>query len=152
MPIRSALVLAATLALAAPLAADAAGVDRTEAFVLDKWYDLDVTEGPVTLHRLRVVKQTGPITKSLFVRPGNQQYSETIQFQLEYSNDSTSDWVADLDVALLDSQGAAIDGYHDDEGLGEEERHEQATVTLSTLKYALARAAKLRIKISCEKD
>ena len=152
MTTRSALVLAATLALSAPLAVAAAGVDRTEAFVLDKWYDLNVTEGPVTLHRLRVVKQTGPITKSLFVRPGNQQYSETIQFQLEYSNDSTADWVADLDVALLDSQGTAIDGYHDDEGLGEEERHEQATVTLSTLKYALARATKLRIKISCEKD
>ena len=146
------LALAATLALTAPLATHAAGVDRTENFALDHWYDLNVTDGPVTLHRIRVVKQTGPITKSLFVRPGNQQYSETIQFQLEYSNDATADWVADLDVALLDDQGTAIDGYHDGEGLGDGDRHEQATVTLSTLKYALERARKLRIRIRCEKD
>lgn len=152
MRFRPTLALAAALVLAAPLAVHAAEVDRTEAFALDKWYDLNVTEGPVTLHRIRVVRQSGPITKSLFVRPGNQQYSATIQFQLEYSNDATTDWVADFDVALLDSQGNAIDGYHDEEGLDEGERHEQTTVTLSTLKYALERAQQLRIKIRCEAD
>lgn len=145
-------VLMAAVALSTPIVARAADVDTTVNFALDKWYDLEVAEGPVTLHRIRIAKQSGPVTKSLFVRPGNDEFLQTIQIQLEYSNDATTDWVADIDLELVDSDGVAIDGYHDDEGLGDGERHEEATVTLSTLKYGLERVKKMRLKIRCERD
>jgi hypothetical protein len=149
--LRNALVLG-ILALTTPLAAAAADVDTTVHFTLDKWYDLNVSEGPITLHRIRIAKVDGPVTKSVFVRPGNSEFLQTIQIQLEYSNDSTADWEARIDLALLDSSGAEIDGYNDDEGLGDGERHEEATVMLSTLKYGLERAKKMRLRISCERD
>ena len=88
----------------------------------------------------------------MFVRPGNQKYLDTIQFQLEYSNDATADWEAHVDLALLDADGVAIDGYEGDEGLGEKESHEEDTITISTLKYGLERAKTMRLKITCKRD
>ena len=149
---RSILLLIAVAAIVMPQATQAGEVNTTVNFALDKWYDLNVTEGPVTLHRIRIAKQSGPLNKSVFARPGNDEFLETIQIQLEYSNDSKDDWEAYIDLALLDADGNAIDGYKDEEGLGDGERHDQATVTLSTLKYGMARAKKMRLAISCERE
>ncbi len=109
------------------------------------------TDGPVTLHRIRLVREGG-ITKSSFMRPGNSQYLADVQIQLEYTNDSTNDWEAKFDLEWLDSAGVAIDGYRGQEGLDSEKRHDEQTVTLSTLKYGIDRAKKLRIRIDFQPD
>ncbi|MEO7795783.1 MAG: hypothetical protein ABIV06_13520 [Thermoanaerobaculia bacterium] len=125
--------------------------EKIVAFKLDEWIDLASTDGPVTLHRIRVVREGG-ISKSTFIRPGNSQYLVDVQIQLEYTNDSRKDWEAKFDVESLDSGGEAIDVYRGDEGLDSEQLHEEQTVTLSTLQYGLEKARKLKIRIDTNPD
>ena len=68
------------------------------------------------------------------------------------SNDATRDWQARLDIEWLDAGGTAIDGYNDRESLDSESRHDEQTVTLSTLRYGLERAKTLKIRIEFEPD
>ncbi|MCB1050776.1 MAG: hypothetical protein H6510_10875 [Acidobacteria bacterium] len=121
-------------------------------FKLDQWVELKSTDGPVTLHRIRIVEQSGGLTKSKLMRPGNAEHLQTIQIQIEYSNSASRDWDAHLDIAWVDADGVVIDGYNDKENLDSEESYEKVTVTLSTLKYGLKRAKTLKVKISYEPD
>lgn len=148
-PVRTVLLLPFVLGalFVAPLPARAGKVDRKVPFVLDQWVDLGVTDGPVTIHRVRLERQSGSVTKSSFLRPGNTEYLATVRIVIEYSHDGTKDWDADLDIAWLDGAGEVIDGYRDEENLDRGSRRETATVTLSTLKYGLARAKSFRIGI-----
>lgn len=148
-PVRTVLLLPLVLGtlLAAPLPARAGKIDRKVPFVLDQWVELGVTDGPVTIHRVRLERQSGSVTKSSFLRPGNTEYLATVRIVIEYSHDGTKDWDADLDIAWLDGAGEVIDGYRDEENLDRGSRRETATVTLSTLKYGLARAKSFRIGI-----
>ena len=143
-------LLATGLACAAlPLAAGE--VEKNVNFALEEWIELNATDGPVTLHRIRIAKQSG-ITKSKFLRPGNSEYLQDVQIQLEFSNDTSRDWEARMEVEWLDGAGQPIDGYNDSETLGEDSRRDEQTVTLSTLKYGLDKAKKLRIAIRFEPD
>ncbi|MEO7795786.1 MAG: hypothetical protein ABIV06_13535 [Thermoanaerobaculia bacterium] len=135
--------------LAAPSFAGSA--EKTVAFKIGEWIDLTSTDGPVTLHRIRLVREGG-FTKSSFMRPGNSQYLDDVQIQLEYTNDSTNDWKAKFDIEWLDADGNTIDGYKGEEGLDSEQRHEDQTVTVSTLKYGLEKARKLKIRIDTNPD
>jgi hypothetical protein len=131
--------------------ADAGGVNKTFAFELDKWYDLDeVKEGPVSLHRIQIVRQGGLFTKSNLFRPGNAEYLASIEIRLEYSNSATRDWKARFHLTLLDEQDREIDGYNGSQDLNEGESHQLATIKLSTLKYGLEHARKLRVAIEAE--
>lgn len=129
----------------------AGDIEKCVEFELGEWIVLDSNDGPVTLHRIRVVKQSG-ITKSKVFRPGNAEHLETIQIQLEFSNEATRDWEAHLDLEWVDAQGVTIDGYDDDENLDSNENHDMVTVTLSTLKYGLDRAEKFKIRIRTYPD
>ena len=148
---RFAVGLAAALSLFLPNATFAGTAEKTVTLKLGEWVELASTDGPVTLHRIRLVREGG-ITKSSFMRPGNSQYLADVQIQLEFTNDSTNDWEAKFDVEWLDGEGNAIDGYRGQEGLDSEQRHDEQTVTLSTLKYGLDRAKKLRIRIDTNPD
>lgn len=134
----------AMLALATP--AVAGTFEKEVPFALETWFDIDSQEGPVTLHRLRIVKERQS-AKSRIMRPGNSEYLQDVQIQLEYTNDATRDWEAKLRVEWLDEKGLVIDGYNDEENLDSDSRHDQATVTLSTLRYGLERAKKLVLRI-----
>jgi hypothetical protein len=146
--------LALTALLSAPIPyAHAAGVSRTFIYEIDKWYLLDdAQDGPVTLHRLQVVRQKGLFTRSTLARPGNTEYLASIEFRLEYSNAATIEWKARLEIALLDEANREIDGYKGSEDLGDLEKHNVATIKLSTLKYGLERARKLKVVIECKPD
>lgn len=144
-------ILSLVLPLAAAGAAAAGEVEKSVAFQLDQWIDLQASDGPVTLHRLRIARQSAG-AKSMFVRPGNTQYLKDVQIQLEYTNDSTRDWEAQLEVEWLDADGVAIDGYRDKESLDSESRHDEQTVTLSTLRYGLDRARTVRIRVVFQPD
>jgi hypothetical protein len=143
------------LALALPLAggrpAAAGEVEKNVPFQLDQWIDLQASDGPVTLHRVRLARQ-GLGAKSKFMRPGNSEYLEDVQIQLEFTNDATRDWEARFDVEWADAQGVVIDGYNDKETLDSESRHDEQTVTLSTLRYGIERAKKLKIRIEFNPD
>ncbi len=145
------LCLAAALSALLPVATFAGTAEKTVTLKMGEWVELASTDGPVTLHRIRLVREGG-ITKSTFMRPGNSQYLADVQIQLEYTNDSTNDWEAKFDVEWLDAGGVAIDGYRGQEGLDSEKRHDQQTVTLSTLKYGLEKAKKLRIRLDYNPD
>ncbi len=148
--LRSLCVAAAVSAL--PAAAAFAGTaEKTVPFALDQWVELASTDGPVTLHRVRVVRQGG-VTKSSFMRPGNNKYLDDVQIQLEFTNESSNDWEARFAIEWLDGDGKVIDGYEGTEGLDSEQRHDQQTVTLSTLKYGIDKAKRLKIRIDTNPD
>ncbi|MDX1631236.1 MAG: hypothetical protein R3234_05210 [Thermoanaerobaculia bacterium] len=149
--LHSVLAIPVILALA-PVPVSAGSVSRSVPFELDEWIELEASDGPVTLHRLRIEEIRGGLTKSKLFRPGNDEYLETIRIELVYSNEADRDWEADLDIRWLDDQGRAIDGYHDEEDLDDDERHEDTTVTLSTLRYGLDRAETLEIGIEFYPD
>jgi len=144
-------VVLAALVLAAS-SAGAKSIEKSVDFALDSWIDLGLEEGPVVLHRIRLHRDTGPVTKSKLIRPFSSEYLQEVQIQLEFSNSATRDWEADLLVEWLDENGTVIDGYNDDENLDDTESHDLATVTLPTLKYGLARAKTLRLRISVRPD
>ena len=142
-----ALLCVAALALLASPAALAGSFAKTVPFELGKWIDVDVTDGPVTLHRIRLVEQTGQITKSKIFRPTGSEYLRTVQIQLDYSNSATKDWQSFIQYEWFDAENTLIDGYKDSEDLSDREVHDLATVTLSTLKYGIDKAKTVRIKI-----
>ncbi len=148
-PLLSYLFALALACTALPLAAGE--VEKNVNFALDEWIELNATDGPVTLHRIRIAKQSG-ITKSKFLRPGNSEYLQDVQIQLEFTNDTSRDWKARLEVEWLDAGGQVIDGYNDSETLGEDSRRDEQTVTLSTLRYGLDKAKKLHLAIRFEPD
>jgi hypothetical protein len=135
----SLLVLALALA-ASPVFGGS--VDRDVPFVFDEWIEIGYTDGPVTIHRVRIAK-TG-LAKSKIFRPTNSEFSEDVQVQIEYTNDSERDFDCDLDIVWLDAQGVEIDGYRGEEDIDENDR-DQMTAAFSTLKYGLDRAATLHI-------
>ncbi|MCB1055019.1 MAG: hypothetical protein KDD11_05850 [Acidobacteria bacterium] len=138
------------LGMARPVAAGE--VEKTFPFELDTWYDLGVTDGPVTLHRVRVKHDTRGLTKSKLFRGPDSPYSDTVVIELEYTNTSDKDWEAACLIHWLDAKGNVIDGYDDDEGLGEDEKKETATMTIATLKYGLEMAKKLYVKVAFHED
>ena len=129
----------------------AAAVEKNVAFALDQWIDLNVTEGPVTLHRIRLASQSG-VTKSKIFRPGGSMFTTDVQIQLEFTNQSTDDYEARIRFEWLDAAGVAIDGYDGTESLDNEARFEQQTMTISTLRYGLDKAKKIRLAISTARD
>ena len=134
-----------------PAVSFAGTAEKSVAFALDQWVELASTDGPVTLHRVRVVRQGG-VTKSSFMRPGNNKDLDDVQIQLEFTNESSNDWEARFAIEWLDGEGKVIDGYEGTEGLDSEQRHDQQTVTLSTLKYGIDKAKRLKIRIDTNPD
>lgn len=150
MRLRSKVCLLVAAALVLSLT-PAAAVEKSAAFALDQWIELKATDGPVTLHRIRLASQGG-VTKSKLFRPGGSQYLADVQIQLEFSNEATDDWKARVRFEWLDSAGVVIDGYDGSEDLDSESRFEQQTMTLSTSRYGLDRAKKIRLEISVAPD
>lgn len=138
------LVAAAFVLAAAP--SQAAEVDKTFPFELDRWYDLDVEDGPITLHRIRVTRVRDNV-KAMISRPGNAEYLETVRIEIEYSHTGKGDREADLKIHWLDADGTIIDGYDDDEDIDEESARDEITATWATLKYGLDVAKKLDVQI-----
>lgn len=149
MPAR-ALLLSVLLALPADVLL-AGEIDKSVPFQLEEWTEFHAVDGALTLHRVRLARQAG-MTKSKLFRPGQGHYLEDVQIQLEFSNESTQDWEAHLKIEWLDADGVVIDGYDGTENLDDGARRDVQTVTLSTLKYGVARAETLRFSISFDPD
>src|SRR4029453_19630115 len=84
-----------------------AGVFETKVpFAFDQWFDLASTDGPASLHRIRIVREKAS-AKSRIMRPGNSEYLQDVQIQLEYTNDATRDWEVGMNIQWLDDKGRA---------------------------------------------
>jgi hypothetical protein len=141
------------LSLLLPPPAEGAPFRRTVPFALDEWVDVGLQDGPVTIHRLRIARKSGlKGFKSVVSRPGNTEFLQDVQVQIEYSNGSTSDWEVKASVVWLDANDQVIDGYRGGEGLDDGASHELATMLLSTLKYGLEQARKLLIELAIQPD
>jgi len=134
-----------------PTPGEGATFQRTVPFALDQWVDIGWRDGPVTIHRLRV-EQKGRSFKSVVTRPGNSEFLQDVQIQIEFSNSSTADWEVKTNIVWLDANSQVIDGYQGGEGLGDGDSHELATMLFSTLKYGLKQARTLRIELEIQPD
>ncbi|MDH3255137.1 MAG: hypothetical protein OEM62_09115 [Acidobacteriota bacterium] len=130
--------------------ASAEEVTRTYEFAVDEWREIQATDGPVTLHRIRLDRKEDRFNKSALARPYNQEYLEPIRFQLEYSNGSTGKWRARVTVRWLDEDGEIIDGFSANETLGKKSAQKVTQASVSTLKYGLAKAKTLEVEIRFE--
>ena len=142
-------VLAATV-LAVPASAQTS-VDRTVPFELDKWFELNVKEGPITLHRIRLERVGGGGLKAR-VTGGEDEYRVAVKVELEYSNAASSDWRGVFRISWVDESGETIDGYNGSHELEEKKDFSRAGGTVTTLRYGLARARKLRILLNVKPD
>ena len=125
-------------------------VVKTYEFEVDRWQEIGLTDGPVTLHRIRVDRKEDRLTKSVLARPYNQQYLEPIRFQLDYTNGSSSKWKARVTVRWLDEEGRVIDGFSANETLQKKSANKIAQASVATLKYGLQRAQTLEVEIRFE--
>jgi hypothetical protein len=143
----SMMVLLATAALAVPAAAQVT-VDKTVPFELDKWYELGAKEGPVLLHRIHLERQGGPGLKARVAHGADEEWTASVKVELEYSNASSTDWKGVVRLTWLDDNGEAIDGYNGRHQLDEKTDFGRVSGTVTTLRYGLAHARKLRLLIN----
>jgi hypothetical protein len=131
-------------------AANAAEFVETYEFAVDEWRPIEESDGPVTLHRIRVDRKEDRLTKSALVRPYNQEYLEPVRIQLEYSNESSRKWRARIGVRWLDEDGTVIDGFSANETLQKKSAKKIVQASVSTLKYGISRARTLEVEIRFE--
>ncbi len=151
LPYLCALALAAGVLLA-PATAAAGTVSKESPFALDEWIPLEVTDGAVTLHRIRISRDLGRVTKSRLMRPGSSESLVSVQIQLDYTNTSRKDWDAHLTITLEDAEGREVDTYSGKEALSDRSNSDLAVVRLATLKYALDMSKTLRLKIDFQPE
>ncbi len=142
--------LALVVGLGASPAATAATFKQSYDFALDRWNEIESSDGPVTLHRIRIDLIEGRLTKSSISRPHNQDFLETARVQLEYTNESSAKWNARVTVKWLDADGKVIDGISANETLGKKSARKIAGVSVSTLKYGLEQAKTVEVEVHYE--
>ena len=154
MPRATALLVVAVLAVLTGSAAPAAAgeVHKEIKLEFDRWIDLKASDGPVTLHRFRLVRNAQGSIKSRLARPSNSRYLEDVRLEVEYSNEATRDWELVVRGEWSDARGEVIDGVDQSESLDEGERFQSVTITFPTLRYGLDRGAKLQLDLSFAPD
>jgi len=140
-------VAALVLGLLAPVPGHAASVKKSVALEFDKWYDVDLQDGPVTLHRIRFERKHESMRAKL-IRPGNTEPMQDVQVQFEFSNHDKEDWKALIRFSWMDADGKTIDSYSSEENLDDSSDHKGQTITVPTLAYGLDRAKTLAYEIS----
>ena len=149
---RSLLMTLAALAILVSPSAAQTSVDKTLPFELDKWYELKVKDGPITLHRLRLERQSGGGLKARVTRAGDEEFTAPVKVELEYSNASSTDWKAVFRISWVDEAGETIDGYNGSHQLDDKKDFDRCGGTVTTLKYGLAKARRLRVLINVKPD
>jgi hypothetical protein len=144
-------VLGVVLCAASLRAADRV-VDKSFPFQLERWYELDAKEGPVTLHRIRLEKGGAGVKSKVLGGGGGSPFETPLILQVECSNVASRDWQASFRVEWTDEEGEVIDGYHGEKELDAEKQFERINLSLSTLRYGLARARKLKVAIDVRPD
>lgn len=148
MRLTSCLAVATLAVLTVPAHAQTS-VNKTVTFELDRWWDLDVKEGPITLHRIRLERQGAGIKSRI---QGANEFQLPVKLEIEYTNASSTDWEAACHVVWLDAAGEPIDGYTGSLELDEDKKFDRVGGYVTTGKYGLAHAKKLKIVLNIKPD
>ena len=116
-------------------------------FAVDKWFEIEESDGPITLHRIRIDRKEDRLTKSVIARPYNQQYLEPVRFQLDYTNTSSAKWKTRVTVRWLDEEGSVIDGFSANETFQKNSARRIVQASVATLKYGLQQATTLEVEV-----
>lgn len=122
-----------------------ADINETLSFEIGEWVEFEAKDGPLTIHRVRVVEGGGGFAAKL--QRGDSDFHTSLQLQIEFSNFGDEDRLAYYEVVWVDGRGEVIDGFVGKKNLDEGEAHERVTANTSALKYGLDKARKLKIKI-----
>jgi hypothetical protein len=143
------LPLPALLALVylAPAEPLRAATTKSFDFALETWFDVEHTEGAVTVHRARLTRKSGGFSVK---SPANEPNLQAVEVQIEYSNETDRKWKGWYTIRWLDENGTLIDGFQDKGGFTAKSARRLVNTSVTTLKYGLDRAKKLEIEIFLE--
>jgi hypothetical protein len=141
---------AALLAAVAPAwAASAQTIDESFPFELERWYRIEHTSGPITVHRLRLTHTTGGIASRL---KRDERYQQQVTLELEFSNQGDADWKCQAEVEWVDDAGLAIEGISSKLELDDRKQNDIRRESKAVLRYGVQRARTLHIKLRLDPD
>lgn len=146
-PFTFATLLFAGLLLVAAPSASAGEVTKTFDFELDEWHDVAYTDGPITIHRIRLDRVEGRFTKSSVWRPHNNENLDTIRITIEYTNTDSKGWKARVTTRWFDGEDRLIDGFGANESFNKNSARKTVEVSVPTLTYGIDRAEKLELSV-----
>ncbi len=117
-------------------------------FLLESWCDINQTDGPVTIHRARVTTTEAGIRSISATNVLNDEYLKRVSVQIEYTNEGGRKYKSFVKVHWLDSDGEAIDGFGDEEGLEANKARGMIKRSIGALKYGLTKAKTIEIEVN----
>ncbi|HVS14176.1 MAG TPA: hypothetical protein VMV46_09645 [Thermoanaerobaculia bacterium] len=136
-------------ALASASTASAQTVDESFPFELERWYRIEHTSGPVTIHRLRLTHTQGGFASRL---KRDDRYQQQVTLELEFSNQGDADWKCQAEVEWLDEAGLVIEGVTSKLELDDRKQNDIRRESKVVLRYGLQRARTLHIKLRLDPD
>ncbi len=117
-------------------------------FKLEGWCDINQSDGGVTIHRARVTTTEAGIRSISASNVLNDEYLKRIAVQIEYTNEGSRKYKSFVKVRWLDSDGEAIDGFGDEEGLEAHKTRGMIKRSIGALKYGLTRAKTIEVEVN----
>jgi hypothetical protein len=117
-------------------------------FALEAWCDINLTDGPVTIHRARVTTTDAGIRSISATNVLNDEYLKRIMVQVEYTNEGGRKYKSFVKVRWLDADGEAIDGFGDEEGLEANKARGMIKRSIGALKYGLVKAKTFEVEVN----
>ena len=118
-----------------------------QAFELEKWIDINKTDGGVTIHRIRVSGEQAGMRSNWADMALNRSFLQPVAVQIEYTNEGSRKYKSHISVSMVDANGEAIDGFSDDEGLEANKSRGLVTRSFPALKYGLKRVDRIELEI-----
>ena len=128
--------------------AEATVITQSCEFQLEGWCDINQTDGGVTIHRARVTTTEAGIRSISANNVLNDEYLKRIAVQIEYTNEGSRKYKSYIKVHWHDSDGEAIDGFGDEEGLEANKTRGMIKRSIGALKYGLTKAKTLVIDVN----
>jgi hypothetical protein len=135
------------LVVSRPVSAQA--IEESHPFTLDEWIEIDQEREPITIHRFRLIRSKGGLTSRV---TGEDRYSQPLELELEFTNDSSTDWHARIELEWSDADGTTIDGIETKFELDEGEQRDIRKERRSANRYGLEHARNLSLRIALEPD
>ncbi len=121
---------------------------KTVPFAVDQWIEVGATDGAVTVHRLRLSSGVSEVGRRL----RGSDYTEALRLELEFTNDSDTDWKAQLQVVWEDQSGETIQGLDTKVDLDDKSKRAIRKDGVTAFSYGLRKASKLRIDLRFDPD
>ena len=138
----------AAIAASAPDAAQATVLKHSCEFRLETWCDINLVDGPVTIHRARVTTTEAGLRSISATNVLNDEYIKRISVQIEYTNEGGRKYKSFVKVRWLDETGESIDGFGDEEGLEANKARGMIKRSIGALKYGLVKAKTIEVEVN----